>query len=193
MTKGKEYFDSMAASWDEKFKPDYAKINYILSFLGDLNGGRVLDVGTGTGALVPLLKPAGCRIDAIDISEKMIEVARAKYSDVADFIVDDIQTAQLQNRYDVIVCHNVYPHFADKEVTLKNIKNHLLDKGKLLIAHSCSREEINRRHRENESVREDVLPSVAEVTKLAEKAGFKTLYTKDAVVYVYLGVNENQS
>ncbi len=37
----------MAASWDEKFKPDCAKINYILGFLGDLNGGRVLDVGTG--------------------------------------------------------------------------------------------------------------------------------------------------
>ncbi|WP_333871151.1 hypothetical protein [Desulforamulus putei] len=33
---------------------------------------------------------------------------------------------------------------------------------------------------------------ISEKMMEAGKAGFKTLYTEDAVVYVYLGVNENR-
>jgi len=177
----------MAASWDEKFKPDADKLEKILRIAKIPKDSDVLDVGTGTGVLVPFLNEAGCRVDAVDISEKMLEVARAKFPGMADFIAADMQTAELKKKYDVIICHNVYPHFSDKELTLKNILKHLSAGGRLLIAHSASREEINSRHRAHREVQDDVLPPVTELAGLAEKSGYKTIYTEDADVYIYLG------
>ncbi|KNZ71120.1 type 11 methyltransferase [Thermincola ferriacetica] len=190
MTKGKEYFDNIAVSWDEKFKPDVNKIEKILDIANIPDGSTVLDVGTGTGVLVPFLNVAGCRIDAVDISEKMLEVARAKFPGMANFIVADMQSADLQKKYDVVICHNVYPHFSDKELTLRNIFKHLLTGGRLLIAHSASRKEVNSRHQANREVKDDVLPPVTELAGLAERSGYKTIYTEDAEVYVYMGGKE---
>lgn len=191
MINGKEYFDRLAASWDEKFKPDCAKLEYILKIPGNISGRYILDVGTGTGVLVPFLHNADCSIDAIDISEKMLNAARAKFGETANFFAADMQVAELNQAYDLIICHNVYPHFRDKYQTLKNIKKHLQPDGKLLIAHSASREEINNRHRANEEVKADVLPPAAELARLAESAGLQKIYTEESEVYIYFGANQN--
>jgi SAM-dependent methyltransferase len=48
----------------------------VLDHLGDLKGARVLDLGCGTGFMACLMAAAGAEVEAVDISESSLEVAR---------------------------------------------------------------------------------------------------------------------
>ena len=50
-----DFLNSMAGTWDERCRDDQYRINEILDLLPIKQGDTVLDVGTGTGVLVPYL------------------------------------------------------------------------------------------------------------------------------------------
>jgi SAM-dependent methyltransferase len=50
---------------------------YALKALGDLKGRRLLDLGCGTGETTVWFALQGATVDAVDISPRMVEVARA--------------------------------------------------------------------------------------------------------------------
>lgn len=58
----------------------------VLDHLGDLRGRRILDLGCGSGFLATLLAANGAIVDAVDVSENSLAVARwrAEISGVAD-------------------------------------------------------------------------------------------------------------
>jgi GT2 family glycosyltransferase/2-polyprenyl-3-methyl-5-hydroxy-6-metoxy-1,4-benzoquinol methylase len=60
----------------------------VLERIGDVRGKRVLDLGTGSGFLATLLAANGAQVDAVDVSEASLAVARwrAEISGVADRI-----------------------------------------------------------------------------------------------------------
>ena len=61
----------------------------IASFLGDVNGRRILDVGTGTGRAAIGLARKGARVTGIDASAEMLRVARERASaDRLDVVFD---------------------------------------------------------------------------------------------------------
>ena len=66
--------------------PQY--VQCMLDHLGEIRGRRVLDLGSGTGFVAALLAANGADVDAIDISETSLDIARwrAKISGVADRI-----------------------------------------------------------------------------------------------------------
>jgi ubiquinone/menaquinone biosynthesis C-methylase UbiE len=76
-------FDALAPSWDA-IRSDVADSRRMLETALDELGlsapARVLDVGTGTGQAASILAQRfpGARIDAVDASAGMIELARAK-------------------------------------------------------------------------------------------------------------------
>ena len=50
----------------------------LLSFAGDVDGQRILDVGTGTGRAALLLAARGAKVVGVDASEQMLGVARQR-------------------------------------------------------------------------------------------------------------------
>lgn len=63
-------------------------------FAGDLRGLRVLDAGCGTGYLSRKLHERGAHVTGVDLSDEMIEIARATSSREIEFHVDS--TSELQ-------------------------------------------------------------------------------------------------
>ncbi|MGB9840769.1 class I SAM-dependent methyltransferase, partial [Thermovenabulum sp.] len=93
----KEFFNNLALEWDDKVKHDPFKLREIINLVNFSEGAAVLDVGCGTGVLVPyIIEKIGKsgRIVGLDIAEKMIEKAREKFSEKyfpnVNFVVGDI-------------------------------------------------------------------------------------------------------
>ncbi len=187
------FFDEVAERWDAMARHPERKLTHILDTLGYMAGKRALDVGTGTGVLVPALcERVGPRgfVSAVDLSANMIAVARRKFSlGNAEFVHGDFCEFRPVAPYDAVVAYSCYPHFHDKERFFRSVLSCLNPEGLLLIAHSQSKEEINGIHRRVEGrVRYGGLAPVGELSALAAGYGFAELRAEDsAEYYLYLG------
>jgi len=148
-----EYFNQMASSWDDLLKKEsFARLEEIMEDLKILPDYWVLDVGSGTGILLPyLVNRVGDKgkIVELDIAEKMLQAAREKgYCGNIEYIKSDVMSMPFRGKiFDLVLCHSSFPHFPDKEEALKEIFRVLKLGGKLAITHIDSREEVNRIHK----------------------------------------------
>jgi len=176
------FFNSIAHNWDNIVIVDERKINYALEELEIAEGDRILDVGTGTGVMIPfLLERIGKegKITAVDIAENMLNIAKEKFQDEdrVKFLKKDIEVETIDELFNSIICYSVFPHFCHKVETIKNLVDNCLEKeGRLLIFHSQSKEEINRIHEQKDPiVSEDKLIDFVTQKLLFEKAGINVL------------------
>lgn len=179
------YFDQVAQEWDKMVTHDSEKIKFLLDKFCLPRDAKVLDVGSGTGILVPFLldKAPDGRIFEMDISAKMLEVARQKYSDERlSFVCGDaLHRHQELPEFDGVIAYSVFPHFSDQKEAIGALLGKLRPKGVLAILHSQSKEQINRLHgaADEASIRRDVLPPVTALTRWAQEKGAKALCTLD--------------
>ena len=77
-------------------------------------GDRLLDIGCGTGAVVPYL-PADIHLVGVDVSEAYIRAAMARYGNVGEFRVADAsdQSLDLGSRFDIAYASGVLHHIPD--------------------------------------------------------------------------------
>ncbi|MFW6022582.1 MAG: class I SAM-dependent methyltransferase [Halanaerobiaceae bacterium] len=176
----KTFFNEKAHEWDDIVNHDSEKIKNTIKDLASSKNPNILDVGSGTGILIPFLVEEfgqNSRITVIDFAENMIKVSREKHKnyDNIDYIVGDIYSINFPaNMFDIIICYSVFPHFNDKKAILNRFKFWLKNNGKVLIFHSESRETINNLHKKTDkSVRKDHLPPAIKIANIAEEIGYK--------------------
>ncbi len=111
-----EFFDALAPTWDDnEIRSTPERVKHILSTIPITKGMNVLDLGTGTGVLVPYLSkivgPQG-HVVAIDLSDGMLSKARQKYGHLnnVEFLKLDFEEEQILGHYDVAMLYCVYPH-----------------------------------------------------------------------------------
>jgi demethylmenaquinone methyltransferase/2-methoxy-6-polyprenyl-1,4-benzoquinol methylase len=145
-----DFFNSLAEKWDEDNHYDFKKIELMLRLLNIRQGDAVLDVGTGTGVILPYLLQftQAENITAIDAASKMIEVAQKKFEDTKiNFVTGDVLDYPFgENSFDHVVCYSVFPHFDEKSKTIEHISGILKIGGLFSILHSASKEKINGVH-----------------------------------------------
>lgn len=150
-----DFFNSVAKNWDNMIEVNESKINYLLSKLQIKENDNILDIGTGTGVLIPFLSkltPNGS-ITGVDISKGMLEVAIEKFKNIPNVYFDlvNVETENINCKYDKIILYSMYPHLENKTNTIKKlVQNNLKDNGILMIAHSDSREFLNNLHKDSD-------------------------------------------
>jgi SAM-dependent methyltransferase len=93
----------------------------------------ILEVGCGTGWLVPTLTPYG-RVTGTDLIEESIDQARERHPD-ARFVAGDFASVDLPvDGYDVVVTVETLAHVADQPAFIAKISSLLRDQGHLLMA-----------------------------------------------------------
>lgn len=180
MSSQVNFFNSVAHKWDSMIVVNEEKINYALDRTGLSEESSILDVGTGTGVMIPfLLNRIGLKgkITAVDIAENMLDVAKEKFQgeDRIEFLNINIEEEKVEETFDLIICYSVFPHFTNKTETIKKlIDNNLKKDGKLLIFHSQSKEKINSIHQKTDAVvAEDKLIDLDRQKKLFKNEGMK--------------------
>jgi len=177
----KEFFNETAENWDQQSPEENVKefLKMVLPRFGIKSGQRVLDVGTGTGVLIPSLVqavgPTGLVV-AVDFAEKMVEECRRKYFGFPNVKVE-LQDAEELNfprdYFDVVTCFGLFPHIENKQKALNSMFQVLKPKGRIVIAHALGSQEIREIHSTaSEVIAEDVMPSEKEMRELFDNAGF---------------------
>lgn len=143
-----EFFDDHAASWDSELIRHDDRINTILDNGGVKEGVSVLDVACGTGVLFPdYIKRSVKSVTGVDISPEMVKIAAAKFpQENIKVICADVEKAELNELFDVVMVYNAFPHFPEPEKLIKSLAEKLKDGGRLSVAHGMSRAQIDSHH-----------------------------------------------
>jgi demethylmenaquinone methyltransferase/2-methoxy-6-polyprenyl-1,4-benzoquinol methylase len=183
------YFDSQVqAAWAaEEYGPEEInKLDRLFAETGALEGLAILEPGCGTGRLTEILAGkvgAKGHIVALDISPKMVETARRRIASRQNVEVHlaEVEAFPLpEGAFDLVLCHQVFPHFEDKEKALKILVRALKPGGRFIIFHFITLSQINDLHRKAGTAVENDLMSMAEEMKhLFEVAGLKMGFLKD--------------
>jgi len=147
----KEFFDYDAVKYSDQRYPDSAsncdqysyltRKKYVLDILDNfgVNSGVVLDIGCGPGIYTLDLLKRGCDTWGMDISEKMIERAKASISEWqgksrAEFKTGVITDLPYQDEsVDFIICIGVISYVDDIELALREVKRVLKPGGCAII------------------------------------------------------------
>jgi len=193
MNKDITFFDSFADTWDSYRNTNVKILERLLELAKIPAGATVLDVGSGTGVLLPYLHAAvGAegKITAVDFSEKMLAKAQEKFANLGNvsFIVGDVLEMNLPTEsIDVIICLNFFPHLhTRKKEFISKMKSFLKNGGSLIIMHDISRDKVNSIHRDSAVVTEHRLPEAKVVAEMFQACGYQniTAYEDDTLYFV---------
>lgn len=192
-----DFFNSVAKNWDNMIEINESKINYLLSKLEIKKEDNILDIGTGTGVLIPFLvdKASKGSVKGVDISKGMLEVASEKFKHLSnvDFDLVNVEKDNIGCKYDKIILYSMYPHLEDKTNTIKKLVTNNLNKdGILMIAHSNSRDFLNNLHKKaDESVSESRLIEVNKQKEVFINAGLNVTdaFENDEIYYLTIASN----
>jgi len=189
-SRKRDFFDERAEVWDEITIHDLEKVEYIIELLRIQSDDRVLDIGTGTGILIPFyeryLVDGG--IVAVDHSEKMIEVARSKYPEeshpLVSYLISDVYELRYDAEFDLVVCYSCFPHFIDQPLVIRILSKALRKGGTLAVAHSDSLKKINEVHMDGGvEIGKDLLPRMELLKQMMNESGLSVTFERDDESY----------
>ena len=107
----KAAFNQQAATYDKDIKGQHARSLYpvLLEKLSHIPFQSALDLGCGTGEMLKLIlqEDAGKELYGIDLSEKMLHVAKSKLPEQVKLLLGDSEALPFSdNTFDVVYCND---------------------------------------------------------------------------------------
>jgi len=169
-----EKFDELADLFEPPLPEGVPeRLNRIVATADIQEGEVVLDVGTGTGILVPLIelyRPG--RIYGCDLSEEMLKRLGENYSGV-ETVRSDVRDLSLPDAsIDVVFINACYPNIADKDGAFKNLFRMMAPAGRMVISHPLGKHFIDKL-RQGAPFPLDDFPGRSEAEQLFSPYGFK--------------------
>ena len=132
-TKAADVYESSHAGIYEMCKEDYP---YISHELAKEDYTDLLDCGCGTGPMISLLyeEDASKHYTGIDITPRMIEVAKAKGLSGVSWVVGDCEDLPFEdNSFDAVICSNSFHHYPNPQKFFDSVKRVLRPGGRLIL------------------------------------------------------------
>lgn len=137
--KNKKFFDKWAGHYDKKiFKNWLIRIREkIIDYAEIKKNSKILDSGCGTGELLRLLllKKKNLRLYGVDVSSKMLEIAKQKLKKNANLKLSPVEKINFKNNYfDYIFSEDSFHHYSNQGLVMDKFYKILKKNGKLIIA-----------------------------------------------------------
>lgn len=130
------YFKELAATSRKYYIP------YIQTYKAIKTGMNILEIGCGDGGNLLPFSEMGCNTTGIDIAESRIKDAKRFFKEVnakGMFIASDVfKINDLENCFDIVICHDVLEHIDNKERFLIDLKKFLSKDGIIFILNSAT-------------------------------------------------------
>lgn len=134
-----DLFEDKAQDWDARPVPAQisagvsAAIERLVALSPD---ATVLDFGAGTGLVCSKIAPRVARVLAVDVSRAMLDqlAAKPELAGKVEIFCQDILSAPLAERADVIVSAMAMHHVEDTRALLQTLFDHLVPGGQLALA-----------------------------------------------------------
>jgi ubiquinone/menaquinone biosynthesis C-methylase UbiE len=117
----RDFFDREAASWAAEYRPGGHMADRASRFLDAARAqfdkpGRILDLGCGSGEIAAAFAAAGWQVTACDLSQRMIETARRRWSGepIAWVALDNGKRLPFPSgQFDLLVCSSVLEYVGE--------------------------------------------------------------------------------
>jgi len=148
------------------------RLKKIVAFARIAKGDVVLDVGTGTGILIPLIQVYDPKtIYACDLSEGMLAHLQERYP-YAKTITADVRNLTLPDQsIDVVFLNACYPNIVDKRRSFQNIARMMKQAGRMVISHPMGKSFVDTLRGKSPFPLDD-FPEKVEAEILLEPYGF---------------------
>lgn len=175
-------FDRVADFFEQPLPEEVARRTAAVVWEAEIPAGAaVLDVGTGTGVLLPYVLSRGpSRVVACDLSEQMLARARRKFGGrVAFLLADVVDLAPALGPFDFAFCNAVFANLFDQGQALRAINGLLRVGGRLVISHPMGRGFVAGLRRSDPRLVLRQLPSRRQAGSLLRRHGFRLLEFRD--------------
>jgi len=189
----REMFDELYHLFDPPLPKDVPeRLERIVASAEILKGDYVLDVGSGTGILVPLIQryePG--RVFACDLSGAMLKQLKKNYSDVEAIVSDIRELTFPESILDVVYINACYPNIVDKVGTFANLGKMMKPAGRMVISHPLGKSFINSL-KEKVPFPLDDFPEKSEAGMLLKPFGFEIKkFIDEPELYILVAIRQN--
>jgi len=179
----REYFNGKAHAWDTL--QDDEKTTKLITIFQEFNlypQGRVLDIGCGTGVLIPIisqLQKTQLNLVELDFSENMLRQNKEKRinntaMNLSHILADTHHLPFKEETVEWIIGFAVLPHLSRQNKVLAEWSKVLASGGNLLILHLMGSRELNYFHSQMHGViTDDRLPPAADLSRIVRQYGFE--------------------
>jgi ubiquinone/menaquinone biosynthesis C-methylase UbiE len=181
-----EFFENLAAEWDLHYTAeDLERLHRLVNRLKISEGWSILDLGCGTGILFDLLRRrVGTQglVTGVDFSLGMAKRAHRNFPFTNVTVVDADTSCLpfLDSTYDMAISFAAFPHFTQKNLTVKEVGRVLKPGATFYIIHLVSSKELaDIHHRVGGVLAQDRLPSQEELCKMFDESKFDRIQIDD--------------
>jgi ubiquinone/menaquinone biosynthesis C-methylase UbiE len=178
-TTKRRHFNELAPRWDQLPGPSdtFHKVEEFVARASQASARQILDVGSGTGILLPCLLracPQATCVVELDFAEEMLRENARKVRDrhVARLCADAQALPFPDESFDLVLCFAVLPHLVDLEAALKELSRVLRHAGRFAVGHLMGSAQLNALHQSmGEPIAHDMLPPVESLAQKLRQLG----------------------
>lgn len=128
-----KYHESRKVGWKMVYN-EFNEVPATLSLLKNIRGKKVLDLGCGTGIYTKILKRKGANVQGIDISPKMIEIAKQYVKDVDFKVGSAYKLPYKTGTFDIVLASLVVHYFGNLGQAFREVRRVLKKNGVFIFS-----------------------------------------------------------